>query len=215
MSYDLSPLQYLILWRLAAGGGAEWNPDIKPARSRQDRGRLVKAGLIQAERKKRSARSRPTYISLTEEGWAWLSQNIAADLSKTRANTKDILQRLLARLKFYLEAKNLTLAEFINSSTIDEAQGANDLESQIESAYYQISGGKPGIRVRLADLRLLLANVPRQQLDAALLSMATAGRAALYRLDDPLEIRPEDRDAVLRTPSGEERHIMYFGGPAS
>jgi hypothetical protein len=37
----------------------------------------------------------------------------------------------------------------------------------------------------------------------------------LYRLDNPAEIRPEDRDAVLRTPSGEDRHIVYLGGRGS
>jgi len=41
------------------------------------------------------------------------------------------------------------------------------------------------------------------------------GSLPLYPLDNPLDIRPEDRDAVLRTPTGDERHIVYLGGPVS
>jgi hypothetical protein len=85
----------------------------------------------------------------------------------------------------------------------------------VATAYYALSGGKANARVRLADLRRELAALPRPALDGALLDLATSGEASLYRLDNPAEIRPDDRDAVLRTPSGEERHIIYLGGRGS
>jgi hypothetical protein len=32
------------------------------------------------------------------------------------------------------------------------------------------------------------------------------------RMDDPREIQPRDREAELRTPSGEPRHLLYWTG---
>jgi hypothetical protein len=64
-------------------------------------------------------------------------------------------------------------------------------------------------------LRHQLSSISRVKFDQALLDMASSGKASLYRLDNPAEIRPEDRDAVLRTPSGEDRHIVYLGGRGS
>ena len=82
-------------------------------------------------------------------------------------------------------------------------------------AYFSLSKGQTNVRVRIADLRHLLASIPRLKLDQALLDMASSGKASLYRLDNPAEIHAEDRDAVLLTPSGEERHVVYLGGRGS
>ena len=92
---------------------------------------------------------------------------------------------------------------------------ADDSKGRVTAAYYALSAGRANVRVRLADLRRVLAAIPRPALDGALLDLATSGEAALYRLDNPAEIRAEDRDAELRTPSGEELHIIYMGGRGS
>ena len=57
--------------------------------------------------------------------------------------------------------------------------------------------------------------MPRDRLNTALLALATDGNAALYPLDNPLEIRPQDKEAVLMTPAGDPRHIIYLGGEPS
>jgi hypothetical protein len=88
-------------------------------------------------------------------------------------------------------------------------------EQRIERVYYQLSGGRPNERVRLATLRAELPDIPRERLDAALLAMATRGGVALYPLENPVEIGPQDREAVLRTPTGHERHLIYLGGVQS
>ena len=230
MTHNPSPLEHLFLLRLAVAGGGGWKKEIKPELDSPVRQRLIDAGLIEAEKRKPESggRSRPLmYIALTDQGWAWLSEHFDAKLPP-RANTAETLQLLLARLKAYFDATRISLAEFINSSPDHQERPPltdldhqkkeplpAELNRQIKEAYYRLSEGRPNIRVRLADLRSVLPGVPRGQLDAALLNIETQDYASLYRMDDPLEIRPEDRDAVLRTPSGEERHIIYFGGPGS
>ena len=91
----------------------------------------------------------------------------------------------------------------------------SDVEDRLTRAYFALSNGQTNVRVRIADLRRLLSSIPRVKFDEALLGMASSGKASLYRLDNPAEIRPEDREAVLRTPSGEERHVVYLGGRGS
>jgi hypothetical protein len=151
---------------------------------------------------------------LTDRGWAWLSDHFEAELPP-RANAAETLRRLLGKIKDYLEIKQLSLAEFLHPSRDGGAGRPPEIGRQIETAYYRLSGGQPNVRVRLADLRAALPDLPCNQLDAALLNLESQGGANLYPLDNPLDIRPEDRDAVLRTPTGDERHIVYLGGPVS
>ena len=155
------------------------------------------------------------FICLTEKGWAWLAEHVNDDLPDPRTNMKEVLERVLTRLKNFLDAKQLSLAEFISPSRRRDSNEPEDIGRRIEEAYYQLSGGQLNVRVRLADLRSRLADIPRQHLDEALLALERKGRAALYRLDDPREIRPQDREGVLITPFGDERHIIYLGGSPS
>ena len=91
----------------------------------------------------------------------------------------------------------------------DPLETGDALETVIATACQELAGGRGHVRIRLADLRRRL-NEPRPTLDQKLLEMERRGRLVLYRLDDPREILPEDRDAVLHTPAGNERHILYW-----
>ena len=73
--------------------------------------------------------------------------------------------------------------------------------------------GVYGQRVRLADLRAHLADVPRPDLDSVLQELERSQAAALYPLDDPREIRPEDEEAALPNSSGADRHVLYLSRP--
>ena len=84
----------------------------------------------------------------------------------------------------------------------------------IESAILLIEP-RPNVRVRIADLHDALPGLPLADLHATLLAMERAGTLTLMQLDDPREIGPRDRAAVLRTPSGWPRHILYAFGPHS
>lgn len=233
MSYELKPLQRIQLWWLAVHGGEGWQKDLKPAfKGATDRDRMIDAGLLEKERRKGNA----IHLKLTDRGWAYLGEHMTSELSKT-PNAATILEQLLGRLRRHLDARELSLAEFFHPRASVEQQGAaapdhmpaerpsgpetdgrpdpGGLPSRIAEAYLRASGGERNVRVRLADLRDALPEVPRGRLDETLLEMADRGDAALYRLDNPLEINDRDRDAVLKTPAGDPRHIIYLGGRGS
>jgi hypothetical protein len=219
MTTKSEPLDRLILLRLALEGGLVKNTDFKPELKKPDRDRLVAAGLMETEKRAPGAGGRKVlHLNLTERGWGWLVDHLAGELP-ARANAVRPLQKLLGCLKAYLDDRGVSLAEFLTRPSTSESRlplgEPEGDEQRIERAYYQLSGGRPNERVRLAALRAELPDIPRERLDVVLLAMATRGGVALYPLENPLEIGPQDREAVLRTPSGHERHLIYLGGTPS
>ncbi len=216
MNHEIKPLELLFLWRLAVAGGEDWLKDIKPDPKSPARKRLQANGVIEQEKRKSpSGRGAPVFVSLTEKGWGWLGDHLDADLSTRTPAGTEVLHRLLMRLKTFIDQKQLSLGDLILLNARKPADDEQDMEDRVASAYFSISKGRNNVRVRIADLRHVLESIPRLKLDQALLDMASSGKASLYRLDNPAEIQAEDRDAVLLTPSGEERHVVYLGGRGS
>ncbi len=216
MNHEIKPLELLFLWRLAVAGGEDWLKDIKPDPKSPARKRLQANGVIEQEKRKSpSGRGAPVFVSLTEKGWGWLGDHLDADLSTRTPAGTEVLHRLLMRLKTFIDQKQLSLGDLILLNARKPADDEQDMEDRVASAYFSISKGRNNVRVRIADLRHVLESIPRLKLDQALLDMASSGKASLYRLDNPAEIQAEDRDAVLLTPSGEERHVVYVGGRGS
>jgi hypothetical protein len=90
------------------------------------------------------------------------------------------------------------------------ARTLTPLHREIEAAYLKHSKGQENVRVRIADIRESLPHVPRATLDRALLDLERRDLSANYPLDNPLEHTARDKAAVLKTPSGDERHIVYM-----
>lgn len=88
------------------------------------------------------------------------------------------------------------------------AKSAGDLAGRVIAAALEIGGG-PKHRVRLADVRSKLADVPREQIDHVLMELQGQERLVLYRIDDPSDVRPEDKRAALMI-AGNPRHILYL-----
>ena len=216
MNQEIKPLELLFLWRLAVAGSGDWLKDIKPDPGSPARKRLQADGVIEQEKRKSpTGRGTALFISLTDRGWGWLGNHLDADLSTRTPAGTEVLHRLLLRLKTFIDQKQISLGDLILPGETDTADGGDNLEDRVTKAYFSLSKGQTNVRVRIADLRHLLSSIPRLKLDQALLDMASSGKASLYRLDNPTEIHAEDRDAVLRTPSGEERHVVYLGGRGS
>jgi hypothetical protein len=213
---DIKPLELLFLWRLAVAGGGDWLKDIKPDPGAPARNRLQANGVIEQEKRKPSSGGRgASFVSLTDKGWGWLGDHLDADLLTRSPAGTEVMHRLLLRLKTFIEEKQLSLGDLILPGQIDESGKGDNVEQRVIEAYMALSGGQVNVRVRLADLRRHLSTIPRSRLDQALLDMESSEKASLYRLDNPTEIHAEDRDGVLHTPSGEERHIVYIGGRGS
>ncbi|MDG3007610.1 hypothetical protein [Paludisphaera mucosa] len=213
---ELKPIEVLFLWRLAATGGEAWNKEVKPALEAPARKRLEAARLVEAvKRKPPGGRAAALALSLTDEGWEWLGTHLDADLNTRTPAGVEVFRLFLLGLKRYLDRSDVSLGDLLAPAPAPAPALDGEVAALATRAYYAASGGRPNVRVRLAELRRALPAVPRAALDRALLDLQTRGEATLYRLDDPREIRPEDRDAVFHTPSGEERHVVYLGGRGS
>jgi len=212
---NLQAMERLLLWRLALAGGA-WLKDLKPTPDTKHRSALKAAGLL-TEEKRKPPQGGPaaTFLELTDAGWNWLGTHATEPMTlNPRATTAPTLEALVLKLGAYLEVKHELLADFLEPR--QAARASTDVPAlasvagRVASAYRKLADGRQGVRIRLADLRDELSDVPRDDLDRAIMNLATDGTAVLYQLDNPLEMEPRDHTAALRTPAGDVRHILYM-----
>jgi hypothetical protein len=219
-------MQHLLLWRLAVGGGSDLLlnlPDISAAY----RSALARAGLVAVKKITNPKTGRKVnHLSLTDDGWAWCQENMT--WPRTRSQQADtVLERLLPRMHTIFQRRETvdSLGDFIGKSHVeatesrDEAEkresATPDLRQVIRETCRALGNGREGVRIRLADLRSHLNGFGKDEVTRALWELSERGELALYRLDDPREITEADREAAVRTSTGEEKHILYFGGTAS
>jgi len=215
MNHEIKPIERLFLWRLAVSDGAwlsdkKFKPEIAPA----VRNRLESAGLIELTKQKNPETGRvASFMTLADKGWALLGASLDGDLKTSTPAGTEVLRLLLLKLKTFLDRRDLSLGDLF--APVESVDGDGDVARRVASAYLRLSGGETNVRVRLSDLRRAVSSIPRPELDRALFDLEAGGEASLYRLDNPNEIGPDDREAVLRTPLGEDRHIIYLGGRRS
>ncbi len=216
---SLQPMERLLLWRLALSGG-DWLTKLQPPKiETKYRNALKAAGLIiEEKRTPEHGRGKAIFLELTDAGWNWLNVHATEPMAfSPNARTVHTLESLIFKLGQYLESKQESLADFLHPDpgatrrTDSPSEPKDDLPGRIAAAYKKLADGRIAVRVRLADLREALSDVPRDELDRALLGLAVQGTVSLFPLDNPLEIEPRDREAVLRTPAGDVRHILYMG----
>lgn len=208
---SVSPTEAVMLWDLLCTGEepamSKVKPDLKPSK----REILVKKGIIDLEK-----RGSSTHILLTDKAWNCALDDLIVDGSQsTYAATA--FQHLIERVKEYLQAHDISLAEFLDPQSKAAADSdktlatSEDLEERIQDAYSKVSGGSYNVRVRLSELRKHLVNFPRTHIDQTLGKMQRTGKIDLMPLDNPQEIRPEDEKAALDL-GGAKRHILYIEG---
>ena len=217
MSTSPTPRQTLFLWRLIAEGGGQFSKYMKPAFEKKDHTPLERAGLIESETRKdaqpgkRPARS--LFVCLSEKGWEWVAGHMDAEISKSQA-AGPVLQFVLTRLGEHLRSQRVSLADFVSQTTAmaDRPQPWDDQEvaQLVRAACVKLGDGQRHVRVRLADLRAALGQIPRDRLDPVLLAMEREGAIILYPLDNPQEIRPLDEEAAITNSVGIKRHIVYL-----
>jgi hypothetical protein len=228
MTFSPTPQQRHFLLRLLFEGGGAWKKDLKPDLTKADRGALTAAKLIEEEK-----RGRPFYITLTDNGWEWCESHLSDELGIARNTVAITMQRALSKLHAFLRSRDLRLADLFSgvdchteqpesnrksaTETLIPVEGASptsdkEIESAIHEAYLGCSGQIERVRVRLADLRKHLTQYDRTAVDAALLRLATDRRISLFEMDDPQERSSEVLLAELKTPAGDPRHLIYWGG---
>ncbi len=232
MTPDPSPKLTLLIWVLLFTGEEPSLSQVKPKVSPQERAWLEAAGLIRVDK-----RGRFKHIVLTDKAWGWAAEHLDTAFSHKSLAAAPALSGLLKRLKAFLEAKELALADFLQPSPAQpgpepapkprfdskpepgprtdgpaaaaSAIPAPGLEAAIARAYLQASGSAWGVWVKLAEIRRRLPDVSRADLDRELLRLERARRAILYPIEDPEALRAEDEAAALVV-AGFKRHIVLM-----
>lgn len=219
MAPKLKSNQTLFILRLLFEPEGIWLSEVKPKLETTDRDALVSAQLIAIEKRKKDGKGRGLlYVKLQEEGWRWATENLDAELSSSASN--DILRRTMACIKARLLETETSLASFFASPGETDAAtpvppstqaSSPELTKRILAACQSLKGdGTYSGRVRLADLRKRLSDVPRDAFDRGLSTLEEEKQVAVYPLDNPQEIEPEDRDASMPNSIGQPRHIVYL-----
>lgn len=195
-----------------------------PLKGGAARDALVARGLLRAVA---VAGSRTRTLEPTDAAWVWISEHLDAACCGSQVTQADrLFQRLRSVLKSFLDARNLAFVDLMvpaGAAFVAEADEAGadhrpepgaapahvDTEERILSEARRLCGGDPGRRVRLADLRAALPDVPRSEQDHALCTLYAQRQIALFRLDDPFETFPADRAAVLRIDDF-PFHLLYL-----
>ncbi len=224
MNFSPDPLQVLLLWKMIFMNYEPAFSDMKPKLDKRHREELRAAGLIDYDKRQRKSKKKTVsvkYVVLTDTAWDWAVQNLDAEISRS-SFSGPVLQCVLSHLKNFIHHKNSSLFEFLHSESKnhernEESPNKNttdpvspiDLESRIRSAYFQFTGNQTHIRMRLAQLRDALADVPRDLLDETLRELKRVEKILLFPFEDPQEKTPQDDGAALME-AGRINHVILF-----
>jgi DNA-binding PadR family transcriptional regulator len=210
--------QTLILWALLAkDGSAAFQNELKPEPKKADREALKREGLINYEPR---GRYRRIWIEVTEKGWSWAGEHLDHTLPTGSPAGSAILRAWLTRLKSFMCAHNVSLAELLGpqrehrEDPTRQSHGIaafdyQELQARIREAYFAVTGGRANTRALLREIRQQLMNVDRAVLDEALKRMQREDSISLYPLDNKAEISDADRNAAIYFGS-EPRHLLWI-----
>jgi hypothetical protein len=231
---ELSPEEHQLLWMLVTHGGEVFQGTLNIPKVKPFRDGLERRGLVTVSWRKRQLPEEPAkrglFLELTPAGWTWCNEQLHwPPPSRPKSKADMVLGWLLPRLKMLLDRGEAAanLADFINKSHPDAPPpepapappqppmtGAT-LEERIGAACLELGGGKQAVRVRIADVRKRLPDVPHDTLTEAIVNLARQRRLTLYPLDDPRQVTDEDKAAAIVSSTGVPQHILYYGGIVS
>jgi hypothetical protein len=209
----------LIVWALLVKEKAgSFRTDLKPEPDKAELDALINDGLVRAERRRNAkTRGNSTWIELTDQGWEWAGNNLAAPLPNRSNAGTIVLGELLHRLQVYMRSNGLALVDILDPEVAAKPapaarkpnNGAANIRQRIRSAYLDTTNGRFNTRALLREIRAKLPDISRAVLDAELKQMQQDEQAILYQLDNRIELTDADRDAALHF-AGEPRHILWI-----
>jgi len=179
--------------------------------SGQLRLRLEKQGYV-TSRRDGGLPGRPFVFELTERGWRRGREELRAAPPEKSAKAYRLLYGFLKLIDRDMTRSGRPLEEFFVAETEAPAQevvDAVDAEQLIRAAYAQLAK-EPGSPVRLRLLREHLPDVPREEVDAALLRLVLMPAVYLEPETKQRLLAAADWDAAI-TIGGEARHLLTIG----
>lgn len=170
-----------------------------------DRRRLVSGGLILERRVGRSYA-----FELSPEGWS-TGISLLAGQARGKGAAATTIRMLLHGLDRALVARGVDAKSFFSGTDLEPAvPDVDTVEERIRAAYRSLAT-EPAGWVSLADLRELLADIPRPELDTALKWMAVQPGVRLIPVANQKSLSTREHDAALRF-GGEENHAFAIEG---
>ncbi|NRQ39419.1 hypothetical protein HII36_47485 [Nonomuraea sp. NN258] len=194
----------LLLGLMTLGGSAS-NPGLRDhigdALDGEPRRRMNKLGLVTSEKAGRAYQH-----TLTEDGWAWCVVELAGTAPERGGSLGRTLYGVLGVIKGYLDAADLSLAEFVVKAR--EAGGAapEDLTGAVRDAYWKLAR-EPQEWVLLTRLRAHLGGAARDDVDEALRHLERMPDVHLAPEADQKTLTDEDRDAAVLV-GGVSKHLL-------
>ncbi|MER7503190.1 MarR family winged helix-turn-helix transcriptional regulator [Nonomuraea pusilla] len=225
----LSLPEFSALVVLAVEGREVSNRELKESRGITIDGvrrrRLNEMKLVESVR-----RGRAYTHELTDAGWARLAEDLrAGELPRQSGSSGVLAAALLGWLRGYMERTGRPLADVFQP---DDAHGgpqevaaqeaahggpqdaaaqeaASGVEARIRDAYARLAA-RPGAWVSLAALRPLLADVPRADVDGALVRMERLSDVNLVPESNQKTLTPREREAAV-TIGEQAKHLLWIG----
>jgi hypothetical protein len=228
---DLSARDRAVLFALLAEARTVSNPELKEligfALVGQDRRRLNDRKLVESAKAGRAFAH-----ELSDRGWRWCAEELAARPDGRGTSLERAHALVFGVFARYLSASGLRLADIVSAAAAaagpygpagddaadagpasddsgpagDDAADAGGVAGRVEDGYRTLAPA-PGEFVKLRELRLRLAGVPRPDLDAALTRMFVAQRINLIPQENQQALTAADRESALRL-GGEDKHLI-------
>ncbi|GAB2861574.1 hypothetical protein GCM10022221_71630 [Actinocorallia aurea] len=214
------PERALLLALMAMGGSAS-NPDLKArvgtALDGASRRRMNDLKLVESAKVGRSY-----HHTLEEAGWAWCAEELSAE-PPAGSTLGRALYVVLGMLRDKLDGTDLSLSEFVTAADLPVAEAEPEpaqaepapsaplvsdveLEGLIRAAYLQVAG-RPGSWVSLTDVRPLLGDAPRDQVDDVLRRMERGADVYIAPEADQKSLTDADRAAAVRV-GDRDKHLL-------
>ena len=195
-SENLPVKQRCALLILMAEGGTAANPALQArwafTLTGQDRVRLNEHGLVSSRRTGRSFTH-----ELTDKGWRWCADELTAEVPPRAGSAAGALYAVLRGVGRYLDAAGLALPDVFAFASPTE---------RVREAYAKLAAS-PRDWVSLADLRRLLGDLSRADVDAALVELSRADGVALSAEPNRKALSADDAAAAVHI-GGEGKHLL-------
>ncbi|MFB4284185.1 hypothetical protein ACBJ59_53475 [Nonomuraea sp. MTCD27] len=194
----------LLLGLMTLGGTAS-NPELRAhvgdALDGEPRRRVNKRALVASEKLGRSY-----HHTLTEDGWAWCVAELEGSAPERGGSLGRTLYGVLRVIKGYLDATDLSLAEFVVKAREGGAAASGDLTKAIRDAYWHLVR-EPQDWVLLTQLRAQLGDASREEVDEALRQLEQLPDVHLVPEADQKTLTDEDRKAAVVI-GGVSKHLL-------
>ena len=201
MALNPSPKQALAIYYLAFTSKEPMQSDLPIKLTAREKNELVNAKFF-ALTKRPPARG--AFISLSEDGWEWVGENLGCDLSKSQISS-EILQGLAHHLGKFLTRNNLPLVEIMFPP-----KGVSRVHAdEIHAAYMRLAEGQLNRPVRISDLSNALPDLPSAELLEALMGLQKAKQLFFSRGDDPQSVTDQDRSLSVHI-NNADMHLVAF-----